>query len=109
MAEVVFIEHNVSNIIVGVHYQEINENTLPSNHAIIEAEVEEPEGLVGLNISLITEGLDKRPSTELSQQDILRSELKTLSIELDLMERLSEDTTAKQAEFDTKKAQYEAL
>ncbi len=39
----------------------------------------------------------------------IRNRLEKLSIELDLMQRLAEDTTDKQAEFDALKLQYEAL
>ena len=43
-----------------------------------------------------------------SKED-LRLQLKDLSIEIDLQERMGEDTTATQADFDAKKTQYDAL
>ncbi|MBV7268355.1 hypothetical protein [Winogradskyella luteola] len=108
MAEVVYIEINGNNIIVGVHSEDIANALLPQNHNVIEAEVEEPEGLVGLDASFITETLDKRPDpVDSTLAELQRGQLRRLSIELDLMVRLGEDTTAKQAEFDALKNTYQ--
>lgn len=110
MAEIVFVEINDNNIIVGVHSDDIPSALLPAGYSTVKKTVEDPAGLVGQNVSVIDETLDKRVAYgELAQADAMRLQLKQLSIELDLQERLTEDTTATQAEFDTLKALYEAL
>lgn len=110
MAEVVFVEINDNNIIVGVHSDDIPSAFLPTGYSTVQKTVEDPAGLVGQNVSVIDETLDKRVAYgELPEADAMRLKLKQFSIELDLKERLNEDTTATQADFDALKALYEAL
>lgn len=111
MAKIKYAEVNDSNIIVGVHNYEIPAGSLPTGYTIVDIEgVEDPSGLVGQNVSVIPETLDKRVVlNQLTDAEELRLQLKQLSIELDLQARLAEDTTATQAEFDALKLAYEAL
>ncbi len=111
MAKIKYAEVNDSNIIVGVHNYLIPAASLPTGYTIIDIEgVEDPSGLVGQNVSVINETLDKRVVlNQLTQAEELRLQLKQLSIELDLQTKLGEYTTDTQAEFNALKAQYEGL
>lgn len=110
MAEIVYVQINGTNIIVGVHSEALNESLLPDGHTVVQKTVDDPQGLVGLPDSLIDETIDKRPDNDaITPKALLRQELKQLSNEIDLMERLEEQTTDIQADFDAKKAIYETL
>lgn len=110
MAEIKWLELNASNIIVGVHSHEIPAGLLPEGYSCVQETVEQPSSLLGLNISEIDTIPKDRPLLfDLTLAEKYRNQLRVLSIELDLMARLDEDTTAKQAEFDALKTLYEAL
>lgn len=110
MAQIVFIEINDSNIIVGVHSHEPESKFVPPTHSIQEATVEDPQGLLGLPSTDIDTPPESRTKIgEPTLKENQRAELKRMSIELDLMEKLEEDTTALQAEFDALETAYNAL
>lgn len=112
MAKIKYAEVNNSNIIVGVHSDDIPAGLLPTGYSTVALpeDTVDPSGLVGQTADKINETIDKRVVlNELTEAETLRLQLKQLSIELDLQERLAEDTTATQAEFDAIKAAYEAL
>lgn len=110
MAEVTFVQIDDSNIIVGVHSVSPNLALLPAGHTIVQKTTEDPQSLVGIPDSLIDEDQDKRPLVGvISEKELLRSELKRLSIEIDLAQRMSESTTALQDDFDAKKIIYDGL
>lgn len=108
MAKVVFIEIDNNNIVVGVHNRAIEAVRLPSGYTQLEREVEDPSGLVGQNANKIDESISKRVNLDpLTDKERQRIELRRLSIELDLMVRLGEDTTVVQSDFDDLKVLYE--
>jgi hypothetical protein len=109
MGKIVFVEIDDNNIIVGVHSDAIPSASLPSGYTLVEKEdLEEPSGLVGQNASVIDETIDKRTTLDpLTDKERQRIELRRLSIELDLMVRLGEDTAVIQSEFDALKLIYE--
>ena len=110
MAQVTFIQVDENNLIVGVHTDEPNADLIPSNHSIVEATVSDPSGLLGLPDSDILVKPENRTKIgEPTDKQNQRAVLKNMSNELDLMTRLGEDTTVKQAEFDGLKATYNAL
>lgn len=108
MAKVMHAEIDNNSIIVGIHSDAIPAANLPTGYTSQEIEVEDPNGLLGQHSSLISETVDKRaPFGIPTDQEVRRTALKNLSIELDLQERMGEDTTNTQAEFDALKAVYE--
>ncbi|QQV91597.1 hypothetical protein Peternella1_61 [Winogradskyella phage Peternella_1] len=112
MAKIKYAEINDSNLIIGVHSDDIPAALLPTGYSTVrlDDDIEDPSGLVGQTTDKITEPKAKREViNELSESESMRLQLKQLSIELDLQARLSEDTTTTQAEFDALKLQYEAL
>ncbi|MBU2923072.1 hypothetical protein KO504_17110 [Winogradskyella psychrotolerans] len=99
-------------MIIGVHSDDIPAALLPTGYSTVrlDDDIEDPSGLVGQTVDKITEPKSKREVlNELSESDSLRLQLKQLSIELDLQNRMGEDTTATQADFDALKLQYESL
>ena len=109
MAEIVFLEVNTNtNIIVGVHSEDIPPDNLPNGYSTVQKEVEDPIGLVGQDLAIADLEIDKRVTlADLTLAEIQRIELRRLSIELDLQVRMGENTAATQAEFDALKNLYQ--
>lgn len=114
MAEVKEIEdvylEVLDGIIIAYHSDEIDEKDLPLGHTIVFAQVEDPATLLGLSTRYIALDIKDRPvQNTLPQKDILRAQLRTLSIDIDLAVRLKEDTTALQTQFNELAVQYKDL
>lgn len=110
MAQIVYVEVDNNNLIVGVHKEDIPPSRLPQGFSTIKKTVEDPISLLGLDVARIDDAPNARKQLfQLTESETFRNQLKQLSIELDLMQRLGEDRTTKQAEFDALRLQYEAL
>lgn len=109
MAQVGYLEINESNIMVGWHT--VAPRSIQDGHSLTGLVTkEDPIGLLGLPDTQIDLEPDKRDVIgTVPEKVLLRNELRTLSIEIDLMERLNEDTTDIQAQFDAKEAIYNSL
>jgi len=109
MAQIGYIQIDENNIMVGWHSDVPSE--LPNGHSLTnKVTKEDPIGLLGLPDSDIDIEPSKRVVLgEKTVKELLRLELLAISNELDLMARMSEDTTTLQANFDTKKSTYQGL
>lgn len=82
---------------------------------ITKAKYDEFIGIISQNYFVLYDEVANEINVDLSQQSILvnsvrkedlKKQLKALSTEIDTLERMSEDTTAKQAEFDDLLIEY---
>ena len=109
ITETVYLEIK-NSIIIGIHSDDIDMSNLPEGHTIQMEDIEEPNSILGLNVSYIPLPVMDRPTVdEASEIDLKRGELKQVSVELDLAVRLGEDTTDLDAQFLILKDEYDVL
>jgi len=107
--ESVYLEIKDS-IIIAFHSDNVDTSNLPAGHTIQLENIEDPNSILGLNVTFIDKPVADRPKLyDIPAIDLKRSELKSVSIELDLATRLGEDTTALDAQWITLKNEYDAL
>lgn len=94
-------------VIIAYHSDMVDENILPTGNTLVSAQVEDPATLLGLTTRYIDLDITERPvQNTIPETDVLRAKLKSLSIEIDLAEKLKENTDTLQAQFLDLETQY---
>ena len=106
-----FESHN--GFCVGYHMQDLNREALPAGVDITEVTTtHDPNRYIGLDKAQLTVANPDFPDADPTDRESVswrRGELYRLYYEIQFTTELGEDTTALQAEYDTKKADYLAL
>lgn len=107
MAKVDVYFEVLNDSIIALHWDAIDETALPAGHSIVFANVDEPETLLGLKPEDINTLPENRPVLNvLSEQDVLKSKLRSLVLDKLVAEMLQEDTTALQTQLNDLSTQY---
>jgi len=107
----------LDNIIVGYHNEEVDVTFLPKNTKILKTQSQSrPELLLGLEEKYLDESSEvvqqmfqqMNKKNQLPVEVSLKSQLKSILENLQLSEKLGEDTTVLQAQFDELAKEYKA-